>query len=109
MLNTPAYGQDQIFYMLHPLENSLHGYTHIFNLKRSVRRHCSYFYGVFVLYSLRSCLSSSTWLFPKTSASKCLDYSGIHLYNACDNGIKPLLWEKSVWRMDYAKALPMGR
>lgn len=45
----------------------------------------------------------------KASACKCLDYSGIHLYNACDNRIKLLLWEKSVWRMDYAKALPMGR
>ena len=57
----------------------------------------------------RSCLSSSTWLFPKASGSKCVDYSRIHLYNACDNGIKQLPWEKSVWRMDYSKALPMGR
>lgn len=39
----------------------------------------------------------------------CVDYSGIHLYNACDNRMKQLLWEKSVWRMDYCKALPMGR
>lgn len=55
----------------------------------------------------RSCLSSSTWLFPKASGSKCVDYSRIHLYNACDNGIKQLPWEQSVWRMDYSKALPM--
>lgn len=47
--------------------------------------------------------------FPKASGSKCVDYSSIHLYNACDNGIKQLPWEKSVWRMDYSKALPMGR
>lgn len=64
---------------------------------------------VFAPYGIRSCLSSSTWLFPKAPGSKCVDYSGIHLYNACDNGIKQLPWEKSVWRMDYAKALPMGR
>lgn len=107
--HTRIWPRSSFLYAASLSENSLPGYTHIFNLKRSIRRHCSYFYGVFVLYSLRSCLSSSTWLFPKTSASKCLDYSGIHLYNACDNGIKLLLWEKSVRRMDYAKALPMGR
>lgn len=53
-------------------------------------------------------MSLTTWLFPKASDSKCVDYSSIHLYNACDNGIKQLPWEKSVWRMDYSKALPMG-
>lgn len=63
---------------------------------------------LFVLYCRRSCLSSTTQLFPKASGSKCVDYSSIHLYNACDNGIKQLQWEKSVWRMDYFKALPMG-
>lgn len=110
MLNTPhIWPRSSFLYAVSLSENSSHGYTPSFNLKMSVRQHCHYFNSAFVLYTLRSCLSSSTRLYPKASASKCLDYSGIHLYNACDNGIKPLQWEKSVWRMDYAKALPMGR
>lgn len=83
-----------------------------FNLNTAVKKtnlHWRARVSAFVVYSLRSCLSSSTWLFSKASASKCLDYSSMRLYNACDNGIKQLPWEKSVWRMDYAKALPMGR
>lgn len=90
---------------------SENGYTHSFNLKMSADGDsiAPTLPGALVLYSFGSRLLLSTRLLPKTSASKCLDYSGIHLYNACDNGIKPLLWEKSVWRMDYAKALPMGR
>lgn len=89
---------------------SENGYKHSFNLKMSADRDsiAPTLPGALVLYSFGSRLLLSARLLPKTSASKCLDYSGIHLYNACDNGIKPLLWEKSVWRMDYAKALPMG-
>lgn len=61
-----------------------------------------------ILY-LEHFVTGKKWLSPKASGSKCVDYSSIHLYNACDNGIKQLPWEKSVWRMDYCKALPMGR
>lgn len=60
-----------------------------------------------VQYRIRRCLSQTTTPFLKSPGSKCVDYGGIHSHNACDNGLKQLLWEKSVWRMDYSKALLM--
>lgn len=85
-------------------------YTRIFNLNLSVDGNytASAVSGCLCCTLLEAICRRQHGCFWRRRASKCLDYSGIHLYNACDNGIKPLLWEKSVWRMDYAKALPMG-